>query len=84
MRRYGHNIELAYNHQWIICDEMEDGEREYDTKAFDWKQKLEDAYCTAQFRTDANGIAWVDGKTYAILKDASAWAEMYRDGRARQ
>lgn len=77
MRRYGHNIELAYNHQWLICREMEDGERKWDAKAFDWLNELSDAYGKAI----GNAIAWVDGKTYGVLKEASLWAECYRDGK---
>ena len=77
MRKYGHNIELAYNHQKNICDEMEDGERAVDRKAFEHLQKLSDAYATAI----GHPVAWVNGKTYAVLKDASAWAESYRDER---
>ena len=77
MRKYGHNIELAYNHQWNICREMEDGEREFDTKAFEWMNKLSDAYAKAI----GNPVAWVDGETYSILKEASVWAESYRDSK---
>ena len=80
MMKYGHNIELAYNHQKNICSEMEDGERPWDKKAFEWMEKLETAYSLAI----GNGIAWVDGKTYAVLKDASTWAECYRDRRNRR
>lgn len=77
MRKYGHNIELAYNHQWLICKEMEDGEREFNRDAFEHLEKLSDAYAKAV----GNAIAWVDGKTYGILSEASAWAESYRDRR---
>ena len=80
MRKYGHNIELAYNHQWLICREMEDGERKFDRSAFDHLNKLEDAYSQAI----GNAVAWVDGKTYAVLKEASLWAECYRDSRNRK
>lgn len=79
MRKYGHNIELAYNHQKIICWEMEDGERPWDDKAFDWLEKLGEAYGHAA----GAPIAWVTGKDYGILQDASGWAECYRDGRNR-
>ena len=78
MRKYGHNIELAYNTQWIICDEMDKGERQYDSKAFDWKQQLMEAYSKAM-RTDGRGITYVDGKTYGILNKANLWAMNYRD-----
>ena len=77
MIKYGHNIELAYNHQWIICREMEDGEREWDQKAFTWMNRLEEAYSLAI----GHGIAWVNGKTYSVLKDANAWAMVYRDSK---
>jgi len=77
MRKNGHNIELAYNRQWLICREMEDGEREWNAEAFRWMEKLEKAYSKAI----GNAVAWVDGKTYAVLQEASAWAESYRDGR---
>ena len=45
MVRYGHNIELAYNHQWLICREMEDGERDWDKAAFVHLERLEDEAC---------------------------------------
>ena len=77
MARYGHNIELAYNHQWLICREMEDGERDWDKAAFAHLERLENAYTAAI----GNGIAWVDGKTYGVLKEASLWADCYRDRR---
>ena len=77
MRKYGHNIELAYNHQWLICREMEDGEREYQQEAFDHMEKISDVYAVAI----GHPIFWATGKQYGILKDASAWAECYRDGR---
>lgn len=80
MRKYGHNIELAYNHQWNICREMEDGERSFDKKAFDHLTELGDAYALAIGKE----IAWVDGRTYGILKEASVWAECYRDSKGRR
>lgn len=84
MRRYGHNIELAYNHQWIICNEMEEGEREFKKEAFELFEKISDTYCSAKANTDANGIAWVNGKTYGLLKELSVWADAYRDGRIKR
>ena len=80
VRRNGHNIELAYNHQWLICREMEDGEREWDNRAFEQMERISEAYC-AITPCGADGIAWVNGKTYAVLKDASDWAVCYRDSR---
>ena len=77
MRKYGHNIELAYNHQWLICREMEDGEREWDDKAFEWLDKLSDVLGKAS----GYPVYFATGKEYGILKDASFWAECYRDGR---
>ena len=76
MARYGHNIELAYNHQSIICYEMRDGERPWDDKAFDYFEELGEAYGKAMGQ---GPIAWLDGKTYGIIRDASVWAECYRD-----
>lgn len=75
MMKYGHNIELAYNHQWLICREMEDHERPWDDKAFDYLEELQEVYA------DAMGapIFWATGKQYALLKEASVWAECYRD-----
>ena len=75
MMRYGHNIELAYNHQWLICREMEDGERTWDDKAFEHFEKLSETYACAM----GNPIFWATGKQYGILKEASMWAECYRD-----
>lgn len=71
----GHNIELAYNHQWLICEEMRDGERPYDQKAFDHMQNILDVL----ERTGTTGIAWCSGKDWAFLKDLCMWAYVYRD-----
>ena len=79
MKKYGHNIELAYNHQWLICREMEDGEREFKKEAFDYYEELSEAYAKAI----GHAVAWVDSKTYEILSEASAWAEMYRDSKRK-
>ena len=76
MRKYGHNIELAYNHQWLICQEMDDGEREYNDKAFEYRDKLGEVYANAI----GHAIYFATGKEYGILKEASVWAECYRDG----
>lgn len=79
MRKYGHNIELAYNHQWIICREMEDHEREWDDKAFEYFDKLSEVYANAM----GHPVYFATGKEYGILKEASVWAEMYRSGEIR-
>lgn len=77
MVKYGHNIELAYNHQWLICREMEDHEREWDDKAFEWLDTLSEVYASAM----GHMIYWATGKEYGVLKEASVWAECYRDRR---
>ena len=79
MRKYGHNIELAYNHQWIICREMEEGSRDWDDKAFEWLDELEQVYANAM----GSPVYFATGKEYGILKEASVWAECYRDGKVR-
>lgn len=79
MRKYGHNIELAYNHQWIICREMEDHEREWDDKAFEYFDKLSEVYANAM----GHSVYFATGKEYGILKEASVWAEMHRNGEIR-
>lgn len=76
MRKYGHNIELAYNHQWLICREMEDGEREWKNEAFEYLDKLSEVYANAM----GSPVYFATGKEYGILKEASLWAEHYRDG----
>ena len=76
MRKYGHNIELAYNRQWLICKEMEEGEREWSDDAFTWLDKLESVYSVAM----GHAIYWATGKEYGILKEASVWADTYRGG----
>lgn len=77
MRKYGHNIELACNHQWIICREMEDGEREWDDIAFAYLEELQDVYAKAM----GHPVYFATGQEYRILNDASVWAECYRDGK---
>lgn len=77
MLKYGHNIELAYNHQRIICDEMQEGVRAWNDEAFERLDKLEEVYNNAI----GSPIYWATGKEYSILTDASAWAEFYRHDR---
>lgn len=86
MKRYpfsfiknGHNVMLAYNHQWLICREMEDGERPYEQEAFDHLHKIVDTL----ERTGEGGVVWVSGEDWAFLTDLSAWAVCYRDQRNR-
>lgn len=76
MRKYGHNIELAYNRQYIIINEMQDGEREWDDKAIEYYDTLSEVYANAM----GHAIYWCNGKEYGILKEASVWADYYRDG----
>lgn len=76
MRKYGHNIEFAYNRQWLICREMEGGEREWDDRAFDWLDKLGEVYANAM----GSAVYFATGKEYGILKEASVWAECARSG----
>lgn len=83
MNKYGHNIELAYNRQWRICEEMLRGERKYDEKAFEWKDELTEAYLKMMSCSDNGLISWVDGHTYGILREANVWAETYRDSKRR-
>lgn len=77
MLRYGHNIELAYNHQYIIVHEMYDGDREWNDEAIKYYETLETVYSHAM----GYPIYWCNGKEYGILKEASTWAECYRDER---
>lgn len=77
--KHGHNIELAYNHQWLICREMKDGERPYEQSAFDHFN----AMLEVLERTGQTGVVWVSGKDWALLNDLSAWAVCYRDQRNR-
>lgn len=79
MMKYGHNIELAYNCQYIICQEMEDNERKWDDKAFEYYDALGDVYAAAM----GHPIFWCTGKQYGILKEASVWADCYRDMKNR-
>ena len=70
----GHNIELAYNHQWLICRAMEDGERPYDQSAFDNLHDMLDVFD----RTGLSGVVWVSGADYGKLHDWATWAVCYR------
>ena len=76
MRKYGHNIEYAYNHQWLICREMEDHEREWDDKAFEYLDKLSEVSANAM----GSAVYMATGEEYGILKEASVWADMKRAG----
>ena len=75
MGKNGHNIELAYNNQHIICDEMEMGERPWDDKAFDLLKEISDLYANAI----GNLIYWCPYKEWLKLTELSAWAECHRD-----
>ena len=75
MLKNGHNIELAYNRQYIICEEMKDGERAWNDEAFEYFDKLSEVYACAM----GHPVFWATGKQYGILKEASAWAVCYRD-----
>lgn len=75
MRRYGHNIELAYNHLFIITKEMESGEREWDDTTFKEYEELSDLYAKAI----GCPVYWATGKEYGKLQEYSIWAENYRD-----
>ena len=73
----GHNIELAYHHQWIICQEMKDGERPYEQAAFDNLHDMLDVFD----RTGLGGGVWVSGEDYGKLRNWATWACCYRDQR---
>jgi hypothetical protein len=75
MLRYGHNIELAYNHLKIIECEMWNGEREWDDKVIESLERLYSVYEKAI----GCGIYWATGEEYELLKEYSVWVEMYRD-----
>lgn len=75
--KHGHNIELAYNHQWLICREMEDGERPWEEAAFKHLEAIVDVLD----RVGQCGVVWVTGKDWAFLNDLSVWAECYRSSR---
>ena len=77
MRKYGHNIELAYNHLYIIVHEMQDHEREWDDKVVEQFEQLQEIYANAM----GCPVYFATGKEYGILKEASTWAECYRDRR---
>lgn len=77
MRKYGHNIELAYNRQYIIVHEMYDGERDWDDKAVEYFDKLSEVYANAM----GHPVYMATGPEYGILKEASVWAECYRGRR---
>ena len=75
--KHGHDVELAYNHQWLICDDMRKGVRPYEQSAFDHLNAIIDVLS----RTGHCGVVWVSGKDFAFLRDLSAWAVCYRDSR---
>ena len=74
MKKHGHDLEFAYNHQWLICREMEDGDREWDDRAFERLETIEKAY----LKYIGYEIVYVTGKNYGLLRDLCAWAENYR------
>lgn len=74
MLRNGHNIELAYNNQHIICWEMEQGERPWNDEAFECLADISEVYGHAI----GSAIYWCNGKEYAKLRDWSEWAECHR------
>lgn len=67
-----HNLLLAYN---ILRNRIADNEN--DTAAWKAFNKLNEAWDEA--RACGSRVAWVSGKTYGILRDATAWAVNYRD-----
>ena len=75
MRKYGHNIELAYNHLYIIVHEMYDGDRVWDDKVVDRFNRLQEVYSNAM----GSPVYFATGEEYGILIDASTWAVTYRD-----
>lgn len=75
MRKYGHNIELAYNYQYVIVREMYDGNRAWDDKVVEYFNQLQEVYANAM----GAPVYFATGKEYGILKEASAWAVTYRD-----
>ena len=74
MLKYGHNIELAYNHLKIAVCEMEMGDREWDDKTVESLEVLSDLYEKAI----CCPIYWATGKEYGLLKEYSEWAEWHR------
>lgn len=73
VRRYGHNLELAYNHFRNRIDEKDTTDEEWES--FEKIQKVYGKIILA-----SNGF--VAPVPYDIWKEAteiSAWAEMYRD-----
>lgn len=75
MRKYGHNIELAYNYQYVIVREMYDGDRVWDDKVVNYFNQLQEVYANAM----GSPVYFATGKEYGILLEASAWATTYRD-----
>ena len=74
MLKYGHNIELAYNHLKIAESEMFEGIREWDDKTIESLEVLSDLYEKAI----GHSVYWATGKEYGLLKEYSEWAEWHR------
>ena len=74
MKKYGHDVEFAYNHWYILCQEMENGERVWDDKTFDYYDKLDKIFTNAS----CYDIYWATGDEFSILSNAHEWAEAYR------
>ena len=75
MVRYGHNIELAYNHMKNLEHDMVMGLIPWNDKMLERLEKLQEVYSNAI----GEPIYWATGKEYGILHEASVWAELYRD-----
>lgn len=85
MLKNGHNIELAYNHLYLLTHEdeetmFEEGLLRVPDETYDSYDRLSELYGAAI----GTPIYWCIGKDYADLKEYSMWAELYRDGAARR
>lgn len=79
MWKNGHNIEYIYNKLFIACQEMYQGEREWDEKLIERFDEISDVYSKSM----GCEIYMATGKEYGILKEASIMADIYRDERRR-
>ena len=75
MRRYGHNIEYAYNTLYCNYSDMLDGKSEWNDKVYESWSNIQEVYAKAM----GNAIYWATGKEYGMLKSWSMWAECRRD-----
>ena len=76
MKKYGHDIEYAYNFLRNVYDEMLVGEKEWDDNTYYSFESIRDIYS----RAISAPVFWATGKEIGNLKRWALWAESRRAG----